>query len=101
MCILGLQSTVTVQSGTVTTTVTSLTIACILQHAEKMKGKNVCFSMTDDPLKYKYQSSVGIIYWHTETVTHIHIPNHPIVTAWLSAPRIMPAQYPSRKTAIL
>ena len=37
MCILGLQPTVTVQSGTVTTTVTSLTIAWILEHAESMK----------------------------------------------------------------
>ena len=38
MCILDLQPTVTVQSGTVTTTVTSLTIAWISEHAERTAG---------------------------------------------------------------
>ena len=51
----------------------------------------VCVSMM-----HKYQSAVGLIFPHTETVTNAHIPDHPIVTAWLSAPWKTPTQSLSR-----
>ena len=53
-------------------------------------------SMKNSYLKHKCQSVVGLIFPHTETVTNTHIPDQPIVTAWLSAPWKMPTQSLSR-----